>query len=153
MKKIALTALLIVFLSGCQTVELNSPSRNSFKDESMIQPNAMFMETPQSKTVVVGSAVYAQINSCQFIKRYRVRTNADFLSTVNLMKNRAYYMGAKWVNIVHHSEIDKYENAIFIEPNEVIIREGTDLGSARYLTTLTADLYDCPCNTNSCSGR
>ncbi len=147
-----LWAVLALWLTGCQTIDMTNPGR-SYKDESIVMPNNMFLETQQSKTVTVGSAFYAQVNACQLLKRYRIRTNADFISTVNLMKNRAYHMGAKWITIVQHSEVDKFESAIFLDSQEVIVREGTDLGSSRYLTTLTADLYDCPCNTNACSGR
>jgi hypothetical protein len=62
-------------------------------------------------------------------------------------------MGGKRVTVVHHSEVDKIENAHVTANQEILLREGTDMGSSRYLTTIVGDIYDCPCNINSCSGR
>ena len=123
------------------------------KDATLVAPNIQFMETPQSKSVIVGSQVYAAANACQIIKRYRIVTNTDFTGSLNLMKYRASLMGAKWITVVSHREIDRYENSIQLSNEQVIFRDGVDIGSARYLTTLVADLYDCPCNVNTCSGR
>lgn len=126
---------------------------STYKDNTLKVPDQHFSETEQSKAIVVGSAFYAQLNSCRIIQRYQVRTNQDFVSSMNLLKNRAALMGAKWITIVQHSEIDRTENSFQFEPDTVILRDGTELGSSRYLTTLAADLYDCPCNVNSCGGR
>ena len=146
---------LVVTLAGCAVKPaMHVPLLSAtYKDNTLTVPDQQFAETEQSKSVVVGSAFYAQINSCRIIQRYQVRTNQDFVSTMNLMKNRAHMMGAKWITVVHHSEIDRTESAYLAEPDTVILRDGTDLGSSRYLTKLAADLYDCPCNVNSCSGR
>lgn len=116
-------------------------------------PNIHFQETPQSKSVIVGSQIYALTNSCQLIKRYKVVTNSDFTGTLNLMKYRASLMGAKWLTIVSHRELDRFENSIQLNNDQIIYRDGVDIGSARYLSTIVADLYDCPCNVNTCSGR
>lgn len=147
--------ILLALLAGCAIKPaMNVPLLSAtYKDNTLTVPDQQFAETEQSKSVVVGSAFYAQINSCRIIQRYQVRTNQDFVSTMNLMKNRAHMMGAKWITVVHHSEIDRTESAYLAEPDTLILRDGTDLGSSRYLTKLAADLYDCPCNVNSCSGR
>jgi uncharacterized protein YheU (UPF0270 family) len=49
--------------------------------------------------------------------------------------------------------VDNVENAYVTGNHEIILREGTDMGSARFLTTIVGDIYDCPCNITSCSGR
>lgn len=126
---------------------------STYKDNTLTVPNQQFSETEQSKAIVVGSAFYAQLNSCRIIQRYQVRTNQDFVSSMNLLKNRASMMGAKWITIVKHTEIDRVENSFQSEPDTVVLRDGTDLGSSRYFTAVTADLYDCPCSVNSCGGR
>jgi hypothetical protein len=125
----------------------------TYKDNTLTVPDQQFSETEQSKAIVVGSAFYAQLNSCRIIQRYQVRTNQDFVSSMNLLKNRAYMMGSKWITIVKHTEIDRIENSFQSGPDTVILRDGTDLGSSRYLTILAADLYDCPCSASSCGGR
>jgi hypothetical protein len=142
-----------VLLSGCATVDMRVASTGpSYRDATLVQPDILYQETPQSKSVIVGSQVYATVNSCSLIQRYRIRTNTDFTSALNLFKNRAHMMGGKWVTIVHHSELDNVENA-FVGNHEIFLREATDMGSARYLTTIVGDIYDCPCNITSCSGR
>jgi len=146
---------LTVSLVGCAVKPaMNIPLLSAtYKDNTLTVPDQQFAETENSKSIVVGSSFYAQVNSCRIIQRYQVRTNQDFVSTMNLMKNRAYMMGAKWITVVHHSEIDRTESAYLAEPDTVILRDGTDLGSSRYLTKLVADLFDCPCSVNTCSGR
>lgn len=156
MKKIISTIFVTAALSGCNTVPLSPvPSYSNMiaRDATLMAPNYQYQETPQSKSVIVGSQVYAIVNSCTLIKRYRVVTNSDFTGTLNLMKYRASLMGAKWLTVVSHRELDRYENSIQTTSDEVIYRDGVDIGSSRYLSTIVADLYDCPCNTNSCSGR
>ncbi len=154
-KKIFALFVSCAALTACHHVPLNATASNSptFKDITLSAPSIHFSETPQSKSVIVGSAVYASVNSCQLIKRYRVRTNADFTASLNLMKYRAALMGAKWITIVQHSELDKFENAYQLENDKLILQDGTEIGSSRYLTSIVADLYDCPCNTTTCSGR
>ena len=143
-----------VLLSGCTSVDMRVASTGpSYRDATLVQPDILYQETPQSKSVIVGSQVYATVNSCSLIQRYRIRTNTDFTSALNLFKNRAHMMGGKWVTIVHHSEVDNVENAYVTGNHEIILREGTDMGSARFLTTIVGDIYDCPCNITSCSGR
>jgi len=148
--------MVALFLTGCHTVPLEHVSAYSnmvAKDSTLMAPNYQYQETPQSKSVIVGSQVYAMTNSCTLIKRYRVVTNSDFTGTLNLMKYRASLMGAKWLTIVSHRELDRYENSTQLSNDQVIYRDGIDIGSSRYLSTIVADLYDCPCNTNTCSGR
>jgi hypothetical protein len=156
MKKIISIVVFTTLLAGCHTVPLevsHSYSNMTAKDATLMAPNYQYQETPQSKSVIVGSQVYAMTNACTLIKRYRVVTNSDFTGTLNLMKYRASLMGAKWLTIVSHRELDRYENSIQLNNDQVVYRDGVDIGSARYLSTIVADLYDCPCNTNTCSGR
>ena len=145
------TALL---LTACANVDLRVSSSSTLdKDATLSQPDVLYQETPQSKSIIVGSQVYATVNSCSLIQRYRVRTNSDFSSALNLFKNRAYLMGGKWVTIVHHSETGMPANAHMGGQNDIMLREGTHLSNSPYLTTIVGDIYDCPCNINSCSGR
>lgn len=155
MTKTSLIAILCaVALTGCATVDVRVSSKGpSYGDATLIQPDILYQETPQSRSVIVGSQVYATVNSCSLIQRYRIRTNTDFTSALNLFKNRAHMMGGKWVTVVHHSEVDSIESAYITGNQEIILREGTDLGSSRYLTTIVGDIYDCPCNITTCSGR
>lgn len=143
-------------LAGCSSVPLYSTpiySSMQSKDSTLVAPNYQYQETPQSKSVIVGSQTYAMTNACQLIKRYRVITNSDFTGTLNLIKYRASLMGAKWMTIVSHRELDRFENSIQLNNDQVIYRDDIDIGSSRYLSTIVADLYDCPCNVNTCSGR
>lgn len=157
MKKLIIGLLGAGLMAGCQVLPLegypqyftNAESR----DSTLVAPNFQFQETAQSRSVIVGSQVYAVANACQLIKRYRVVTNTDFTGTLNLMKYRANLMGAKWITIVQHQEVDRLENALHWSNQQVIFRDGVDLGSYRYLTTLVADLYDCPCSISNCSSR
>jgi hypothetical protein len=156
MKKIISIIIFTFMLAGCHTVPLDGlPSYSNMiaKDSTLMAPNYQYQETPQSKSVIVGSQVYAMTNACTLIKRYRVVTNSDFSGTLNLMKYRASLMGAKWLTIVSHRELDRYENSIHLSNDQIVYRDGVDIGSARYLSTIVADLYDCPCNTNTCSSR
>lgn len=155
MKKTA-AALIALALSACHHVPLDgSPYLNNLqaRDATMVAPNFQFQETAQSRSVIVGSQVYATANACQMIKRYRVVTNSDFTGSLNLMKYRAALMGAKWITIVQHRELDRFENAVHLSNEQVVYRDGIDLGTSRYLTTLVADLYDCPCTVSGCTAR
>lgn len=156
MKNFLAAILSIGILAGCVNVPLESPpvpSSLKSKDATLMAPDFQYQETPQSKSIIVGSQTYAITNSCQLIKRYRVVTNSDFTGTLNLMKYRASLMGAKWITIVSHRELDRLENAIQLDNDLIIYRDGVDMGSARYLSAIVADLYDCPCNINTCSSR
>ena len=156
MRKSIIVSIFTILLVGCHSIPLEgNPAYSNMvaKDATLMAPNYQYQETPQSKSIIVGSQVYAMTNSCTLIKRYRVVTNADFTGTLNLMKYRASLMGAKWLTIVSHRELDRYENSIQLSNDQVIYRDGVDIGSSRYLSTIIADLYDCPCNTNTCSGR
>jgi hypothetical protein len=156
MKSLIAAIFSAVILAGCVNIPLESPpiySNMKSKDATLMAPDFQYQETPQSKSIIVGSQTYAITNSCQLIKRYRVVTNADFTSSLNLMKYRASLMGAKWITIVSHRELDRYENAIQLNNDQIIYRDGVDIGSARYLSAIVADLYDCPCSINTCSSR
>ncbi|MFN6408137.1 MAG: hypothetical protein ACK4VU_11550 [Limnohabitans sp.] len=146
----------VCVLAGCTAIPLENPpiySNYKSKDTTLMAPDFQYQETPQSKSIIVGSQTYAITNSCQLIKRYRVVTNSDFTGSLNLMKYRASLMGAKWITIVSHRELDRNENAIQLNNDQIIYRDGIDIGSARYLSAIVADLYDCPCNINTCSSR
>ncbi len=156
MKSILTGVLSICILAGCTNIPLDNPpiyTNVKARDTTLMAPDFQYQETPQSKSIIVGSQTYAITNSCQLIKRYRVVTNADFTGSLNLMKYRASLMGAKWITIVSHRELDRTENSIQLNNDQIIYRDGIDIGSARYLSALVADLYDCPCNINTCSGR
>jgi hypothetical protein len=156
MKKILASIAMALGLAGCHHMPLDSApvmTNSAAKDATLVAPNFQFLETPQSKSIIVGSQVYAAVNACQIIKRYRIVTNTDFTGSMNLMKYRAALMGAKWITIVAHREVDRMENSVQLNDEQIIFRDGVDIGSARYLTTLIADLYDCPCTVNSCNGR
>jgi hypothetical protein len=122
-----------------------------FRDKTLMQPNVYFEETPQSRSIIVGSGITARMNGCTFMQRYRINTNADFTGSMNLIRYRSSLMGGRWLSIVHHGEIDVLEGASHIGENVVYLRDGTDLGSSRYLTTIVGDLFDCPCDTKTCS--
>ena len=144
----------VLVLSGCVHPHLpNTMDMVVYKDSTQVAPSYQFLETPESKSVIVGSYSYAMVNACQPIKRYRIRTNADFTGSMNLLKYRAALMGAKWVTVVNHQEIDRFESTYFTASDQIILKDGTELGSSRYFTSITADLLDCPCSVTSCSGR
>ncbi len=156
MRSLMTAIISIGILGGCANIPLENPvlyTNMKAKDATLMAPDFQYQETPQSKSIIVGSQTYAMTNSCQLIKRYRVVTNSDFTGSLNLMKYRASLMGAKWITIVSHRELDRMENAIQLSNDQVIYRDGVDIGSARYLSAIVADLYDCPCNINSCSSR
>ncbi len=149
---ITLTTALL--LTACAGVDLRVASSGVIdKDATLMQPDVLYQETPQSKSIIVGSQVYATVNSCSLIQRYRVRTNSDFSSALNLFKNRAHLMGGKWVTIVHHSETGMPNSVHSAAQTDIMLREGTHLSNSPYLTTIVGDIYDCPCSINSCSGR
>lgn len=119
-------------------------SPHQFADTTLVQPNRLFAETPESRSVAVGSQIQASVGGCSIMQRYMVRTNTDFPSTMYLFKYRAALMGAKRIVVIHHSEIDGSEFAGTYDTANLILREGTSLQGSRYFTKLIADLYDCP---------
>jgi hypothetical protein len=144
----------VAILTGCTAVPLEDGSQpRNYRDQTITQPHMYFEETPQSKSVIVGSAQFAKANGCAFISRYRIRTNTDFTSSVNMFRYRANLMGAKWVTILQHGEVDRSEGAYQMADGGVVLREGKDMGSSRFFTTIVGDLYDCPCSATSCSAR
>ena len=152
--KISATLLAAATLAACVHPHLPYPNDVViYKDSTQVAPSYQFLETPESRSIIVGSYNYAMVNACQPIKRYRIRTTADFTGSMNLLKYRAALMGAKWITVVNHQEIDRYESAYFTASDQIILKDGTELGSSRYLTSITADLLDCPCSVNNCSGR
>lgn len=157
--------LIVIFiaitgLTACQVVPLNgtsySPSGNyasgdlrevkklSYRDDTMSPYYRFFQPTPQSRAIIVGSAYQADVNSCTFMQRYRIRTNADFQASLNLFKYRAYEMGAGRVVVVKHEEIDAEESKVFVDDTFFVGTVGTALKNAEYFTILIGDLYDCP---------
>jgi len=113
------------------------------ESSTQIQPDRIYLETPESKSVSVGSYLQASLNGCTSMQRYRIRTNSDFLSTLHLFKYRAALMGARRIVIVNHTEIDSKELSPNIDKNPILIREGTTLQTSSVITILTADLYEC----------
>lgn len=152
--KLAGAVITALALTACVHPHMPNPlDMVVYKDSTQVAPSYQFLETPESKSVIVGAYSYAMVNACQPIKRYRIRTNADFTGSMNLLKYRAALMGAKWVTVVNHQEIDRFESAYFTASDQIILKDGTELGSSRYLTSITADLLDCPCSVSTCSGR
>jgi hypothetical protein len=132
------------YISDLPNVNANREEFRSYRDQTMSQPNRYFMETPESKSVLTSSAIMSQANGCTYMTRYKIRTNADFTSSLNLFKYRAALMGAERVVLVKHEEIDASENKIIVDDhNEIYLRAGTTLQGAEYHSTIVGDLYDC----------
>jgi hypothetical protein len=158
-KNIILTLFNIILLSACanpQHIEVAQPQLvttalvpvqftvpSDFSSATQIQPDRIFSETPESRTVIVGSQLQASINGCSNMQRYRIRANTDFLSTLNLFKYRAALMGAKRIVIINHTEIGSNEFVGTTDRTDVFARQGTTLRESAIFTSLTADLYDC----------
>ena len=144
-----LFVLLVGLLTGCTTATLTTSPRSleeqrSYIDKTVAIPSVYFMETPESRSIHVGSSLFAQAAGCQFMQRYKVRTNATFTESLNLLKYRAAMMGAKRISVVKHEEVDANEGRIVIQDDNVIyLQAGTTLVGAPYHSTITADLYDC----------
>jgi hypothetical protein len=103
MRSVIVLLLAATALAACQhTVRDEAPAVSNLqaRDITLMAPTVQFQETPQSRSVIVGSQVYAAVNACHLIKRYRVITNDDFTGTMNLMKYRASLMGAKWITVI-----------------------------------------------------
>ena len=110
---------------------------------TQIVPHSIYMETTEGKAVSVSSEVQAKINGCTNMQRYRIRSNTDFLSTLNLFKYRAAVMGAKRIVVIQHVEMDRKEFFASSDMHSTHTREGTTLENSSLFTSLTADLYDC----------
>jgi hypothetical protein len=127
--------------SKASQVVVEDKSKESYKDTT-VHSNINYVEEDLiAKKVVVGSKYYAESAKCKILQRYKVKTNSDFTSSLNLLKYRAAMMGAQRIVIVHHSEINSYENEN-VSKNEKITKN--PLPDEQYFyTTLIADLYDC----------
>ena len=146
MKKLIMLGIASLFLTGCVNLPAGRllEEQRSYIDKTVSVPNVYFMETPQSKSVIVGSSIFHQAAGCQFMQRYKVRTNATFSESLNLIKYRAAMMGAKRLSIVKHEEVDASEGRIAIYDDDVVyLQAGTSLQGAAFHTTISADLYDC----------
>ena len=147
MKKLMFIGLFAA-LTGCTTTAITTPrgleEQRSYIDRTVAVPSLYFMETPESKSIHVGSSIFAQAAGCQFMQRYKVRTNATFTESLNLLKYRAAMMGAKRITVVKHEEVDANEGKIVIHDDNVIyLQAGTSLAGAPFHSTIVADLYDC----------
>jgi hypothetical protein len=109
-----------------------------FKDQVLAVPPQSFQDTPQSRAVKAGSRFYANANYCEFIRRYRLKTNADFNSAINLFKYRAYFMGAQRIVFV---ESDVVMNATGADV-EIILHPSLPKESTT--SVIVGDLYECP---------
>jgi hypothetical protein len=139
----------VVTLVGCagpkhlaRPLESAEPSPKKadlvFKDQSVAAPPQYFQETAQSKAVKAGSKFYADSNYCEFIRRYRLKTNADFNSAINLFKYRAYFMGAQRVVFVESDVLAK-SGGVDVE---VILHPS--LPPENTTSIIVGDLYECP---------
>jgi hypothetical protein len=87
-KSVLVCSLSSLALSACAVVEPHpGMSPIPYKDSTLDHPNVYFEETPQSRAVIAGSALHANLAGCSFIQRYRLGTNADFTSTNNMFKS------------------------------------------------------------------
>jgi hypothetical protein len=138
--------LLLATLTGCAHYPpVGLEEQRSYIDKTVSVPSQYFMETPESKSIHVGSNIFAQAAGCQYMQRYKVRTNVNFSQSLNLIKYRSAMMGAKRISVVKHEEVDAKERRIVIHDDNVVYLEaGTSLQGAAYHTTIIADLYDCP---------
>ena len=147
MKKIFALAISAFILAGCGSLPgaRTLDEQKSYIDKTVSVPNRLFMETPESKSVLLGSGIFAQAAGCQYLKRYKIRTTASFTESLNLLKYRAALMGAKRLTIVKHEELDASEGRVIIRDDDAIYLEmGTSLEGAAFHTTIIADLFDCP---------
>lgn len=150
-KSVFICSLASLGLSACAVVGPHpGMSPIPYKDSTLDHPNVYFEETPQSRAVIAGSVLHANLAGCSFIQRYRLGTNADFTSTTNMFKYRASMLGAERIVFVHHSEIDVSEASQVLRSNEIVLRSGTSFRNTRFLSVMIGDLYDCPCNNDSC---
>lgn len=147
---LAAALLASALLSACHTTQ-PLVADASYRDMTASAPSWEYSETAKSKYVIVGSQTFAMASGCQFLQRYAVRTNADFNASMNLLKNRSALMGANWITVASHSEIDLLEQPGYRHRVPITWREGTIPRNNRYLTELVGDLYDCPCGVTACA--
>jgi len=144
--KISMSFLTVLLFTACTT---HVPM--TYRDSTVIVPAKQFEDNELSKQVIVGSAQNAKDSSCVFMQRYKVTTNQNFTSSLNLLKYRAALMGEERITIINHDELNAQEEKYTIRGQEVIVKEGTALNGADFQTTLVADLYDCSCPTCGCT--
>jgi hypothetical protein len=122
----------------------------NFRDHSIAAPPVppipphYFQDTPQSRAVIAGSKFYATSNYCEFIRRYKLKTNVDFNSAINLFKYRAYFMGASrvvFINSDARTLTDSSDVEIILHPS-IPKYEPTQ-------SLIVGDLYECPENRNA----
>jgi hypothetical protein len=145
MKKYAI--LFTIALVGCAVTK----EKNSYIDKTLTVPNKYFEESDLSKSIISGSSSAAKASNCTFMQRYKISTNADFISSLIMFKYRAASFGAERIVVVKHEEIDATESKIYIDDGDVILNSGTSLKGADYYTTIVGDLYDCSCVSNACT--
>ncbi len=149
MRKLNSILLVFVFLFGCSSPKQKEQSSKPieptkikkdlvFKDQVIAAPPQYFQETPQSKAVKAGSKFYADANYCEFIRRYRLKTNADFNSAINLFKYRAHFMGAQRVVFVESDVLSK-SGGVDVE---VILHPSLPIENTT--SVIVGDLYECP---------
>jgi hypothetical protein len=139
-----------VFVAACgtQTVKLNE---GGYRDATLNIPAQQFEDNETARSVLVGSAQLAKDSNCTFMQRYKITTNQNFTSTVNLFKYRAALMGAERIAFVRHEELDAKEEKFAKSDGLLYVKEGTTLNGADYQTTLVGDLYDCSCPNCACT--
>lgn len=147
---VSVTLAAFVLLSGCAGVPLHQQTDPNYRDATVSHPHHFFQETPESRAIIAGSTLHATLAACSFIQRYRVATNADFTSTMNMFKNRAHHMGAERVVFVQHFEVDPREAPKFVLDTQIVYAPSGMGTSNGHLSVLIGDLYDCPCNRDSC---
>ena len=161
MRHTILFVLAIVFTGCASDQKINAESNKKlqepksatllkdleYKDQFLAVPPVLphyFQETPQSKAVIAGSRFYANSNYCEFIRRYKVKTNVDFNSAINLFKYRAYFMGASRVVFVDSdARLLRDQSDVEIIFHPALPKEGSSV------SVLIGDLYECPANRNA----
>jgi hypothetical protein len=136
-------------LAACSStsVKLNEVG---FRDTTITVPAQQFEDNETARSVLVGSAQLAKDSNCTFMQHYKITTNQNFTSTVNLFKYRAALMGAERVAFIKHEELDAKEEK-FAKSDLLYVKDGTSLNGADYQTALIGDLYDCTCPNCACS--
>jgi len=140
----------VLALTGCASTTTKTGDVGSFRDATVNVPAQQFEDNETARSVLVGSAQLAKDSNCTFMQRYKITTNQNFTSTVNLFKYRAALMGAERVAFVKHEELDAKEEK-FAKSDVLYVKEGSPLNGADYQTTLIGDLYDCTCPNCACS--
>jgi hypothetical protein len=126
-----LTYVFLAFLLAACTSTGGKFSEGSFRDATVTVPAQQFEDNETAKSVMVGSAQLAKDSNCTFMQRYKITTNQNFTSTVNLFKYRAALMGAERVAIIKHEEVDAKEEK-FAKSDVLYVKEGSPLNGADY---------------------